>query len=71
MFNLLTKIIFLLKRPKIIIVAGDGKEVAVEAIYSVLARHFRVKKFLKISPKNILGAEILILPWKNEFRKII
>lgn len=48
MMNFLLKLRFLLKRPKIIIVTGEGRACAKEAIFQVLKPHFKI------------GAEVLI-----------
>jgi hypothetical protein len=70
MFNFFTKLIFFLKKPKLIIVAGKDKEAAAEAIYSVLKQYFRAKKIQKINSKSILGAEVLIAPMETEAAEI-
>jgi len=44
----MNKLIFLLKRPKIVIVAGGAKETAKEAISQVLKPHFKVGKEILI-----------------------
>ncbi len=50
MFNLLTKFIFYLKKPKVIIVAGKGRASASEAIFQVLKKYFKVKKVFEKIP---------------------
>ncbi len=44
----LTRILFYIKRPKVIIVTGKAKEIATEAIYQVLKSHFKVKKKTRV-----------------------
>lgn len=59
--NLLTKLIFFLKRPRIIIVVGRGRFCATEAISRVLEKYFKVARIEKIDLKSILKNEILVL----------
>lgn len=60
--NFLTKFIFILKRPKIIVVTGKGRFAAAEALYTVLNSHFKVKGYkAKMSSFNMFKKEILIL----------
>ena len=69
MFNLLTKLIFLLKRPPIVIVTGMGKKTAAEAIFRVLEANFRVKKIEgKLGFFDLLGKNALI--WLVEAEKV-
>ncbi len=63
MFDFFTKLIFSLKKPKLIIVAGNNYETAAEAIYIILSQHFKVKKCQNIGLKSVLGSEVLILPF--------
>ncbi len=68
--NILSKFIFSLFSPKIVIVAGNNKEATAKAIHSVLSPYFKVKMASNISFKNILGAEVLILSWNFEMVKV-
>ncbi len=52
--NFLTKFIFLLRKPKVIIVAGKGRTFTTRAIYQVLRPHFRIEKLVEKTP-NILS----------------
>ncbi|MBU4298425.1 hypothetical protein KJ636_00040 [Patescibacteria group bacterium] len=40
--NLLTKLIFFLKRPPVVIITGEGRAGAKEAIFQVLKEHFKI-----------------------------
>ena len=69
--NFLSKLTFLLKKPKIIIVTGNGRACAAEAIFQVLSQKLgsagerfseRVRKTQKIKIKDVLSSEILIFP---------
>jgi len=70
MFNFLSKLIFFWKKPKIIIVTGQGKDCAAEAIFQVLRQHFRVGRLTNfphsLSFGQILAKEILIFESKIE-----
>lgn len=58
MMNLLSKLIFLLKKPKVVVVTGEGRACATEAISQVLRQYFRI------------GEEILIFESEDkELRK--
>lgn len=48
MFNFIQKFIFFWKKPKIIIVAGKGRILAIEAIFQVLKPHFKIGKEILI-----------------------
>lgn len=50
--NFLSKIKFLFKKPKVIIVAGKGKSCAKEAIYQILKPYFKVGSEILISEKG-------------------
>ncbi len=52
--NFLTKFIFLLRKPKVIIVTGKGRTSTVKAIYKVLKLRFRIEKLVEKTP-NILS----------------
>ena len=55
------KLIFLRKRPKVIIVGGVDSSLTVEAIFQVLKKFFRVKKIEeKLKFKDVLKNDILI-----------
>ena len=54
MVNFLTKFIFLLRKPKVIIVAGKGRASIAKAIYQVLRPHFKIEKLVDKTP-NILS----------------
>jgi len=70
MFNFLSKLIFFWKKPKIIIITGQGKTCAAEAIFQVLRQHFRVGRLTNfpssLSFGQILSKEILIFESKIE-----
>jgi len=59
--NFLSKLIFLFKKPKIIIVIESRGQTASEVILAILKQHFNVKKIPKLDFKNILENKILIL----------
>ena len=42
--NIFEKIKFILKKPKVVVVTGNGRQTAKEAIYQVLSQHFKVEK---------------------------
>ena len=54
MFNFLTKLIFYLKKPQVIIVTGKGRACGTEATWQILKKHFKVKKLEEKIP-NILS----------------
>ena len=67
MLNSLTKFLFLLKKPKIIVVAGKGRDCAAEAIFQVLNQHIKTEKVVKdIHIKNILSEKTLIFSWSAD-----
>ena len=45
--NLLTKLIFLLRKPKVIIVTGERRTSTAEAIYEVLKLRFEIEKLVE------------------------
>lgn len=73
--NLLKKLIFLREKPKIIIVVGEGRASAAEAIYQILKEHFKTKKIIEDESLPFLRRdEILIfqtkLPFIFSFKKL-
>lgn len=62
MFNILKKIAFLWKRPKIIIIGGDNRETTAESVFYLLKQYFKVEKFSQGFPNilNIFQKDILI-----------
>ena len=40
----MNKLIFLFKKPKAVLISGNGRETAKEAIFKVYSRHFKVGK---------------------------
>jgi len=52
--NFLTKLIFLLRKPKVIIVTGKRRASTAKAIYCVLKSNFRVEKLVEKTP-NVLN----------------
>ncbi len=54
MVNFLTKFIFLLRKPKVIIVTGEARVSITKAIYQVLRPHFKIEKLVDKTP-NILS----------------
>lgn len=48
MLNFIQKFIFLLKKPKVIIVAGNGRADTSEAVFRILNQHFKVGKEILI-----------------------
>ena len=56
MFNFLEKSVLSWQKPKVIVVAGQGKKEITEAIYQTLSQEFKVGK-----NQNALNKEILIL----------
>lgn len=53
MFNFLSKLKFLLRKPKVIIVTGEGRTCAKEAIFRVLKQYFRVGREILIFENNL------------------
>jgi len=65
MFNFLTKLNFYLEKPRLIIVVGNGRFCAGEAIYQVLKKHFKTKKIIENQTLPFLrNDEILIFQTK-------
>jgi len=66
--NLLSKLIFFLRKPKIIIVTGNGRICAAEAIFQVLKQHFKVKKIsdFKLALPSSREISLLDLVKRNE-----
>jgi UDP-N-acetylmuramoyl-tripeptide--D-alanyl-D-alanine ligase len=61
------KLIFLQKKPKVIIVGGEGSSFASSAIFQVLKKFFRVGKIKeRVGFEDILKNEILIFDFKKE-----
>ncbi|MFC1629675.1 glutamate ligase domain-containing protein [Patescibacteria group bacterium] len=69
--NFFSKIIFYLRKPKVIIVMGNGRACATEAVFQVLNQHFKVKKFQEKTPDilSILNNKILILEFSLKEKK--
>lgn len=65
----LTKLLFLIKSPTLIVVTGHGRSCAAEAIFQVLKNNFSVKK-ISSSRKLIpcLGSQILI--FESDIKKV-
>jgi UDP-N-acetylmuramoyl-tripeptide--D-alanyl-D-alanine ligase len=57
--KLIKKIKFSLKRPRVIIVTGKGKETAAEAIFQSLRQYLKIKK-ISVLPWKICSDEILL-----------
>lgn len=53
------KILFLLKRPKIIVVAGENRKIAQEIIYQVLSKHFKIGKEILVWESDLTDIEEL------------
>ncbi|XOB41710.1 MAG: hypothetical protein ACKKMS_03270 [Candidatus Nealsonbacteria bacterium] len=70
MFNFLSKLIFFWKKPKIIIITGQGKDCAAKAIFQVLRQHFKIGRLTNFPHSlnfgQILSKEILIFEPKIE-----
>ena len=69
MFNLLSKLIFYWKKPKVVIVTGQGRTLSAEAIYQTLKQYFKVKKISESEKSDfldILKNEILIFDSKDK-----
>lgn len=49
--NLLAKLLFYIRKPKVIVVTGKGRACAAEALFRVLKTQFRVKKLIDKAPK--------------------
>jgi hypothetical protein len=61
--SIFSKIRFLFKKPRVIIVAGKGKEVTREAIFQVLKQDFKIERkdiFLDTDFKNIESFKFLL-----------
>lgn len=67
MVGLLSKLIFLLKKPRVIIVVGKGRALAAEAIFQVLKQKFKTEKITREN-FGFLWGEILI--FETELEKI-
>ncbi len=69
MINFLTKFIFFLRKPKVIIVVGKGRTFTVEAIYQVLQSHFKVEKLVEKTPNflSIFKREVFLI--ETDFKK--
>ena len=69
--NFLAKIKFLWKRPKVIVVTGNGRALAAEAIFQVLKQNFKVRKISDGRlPQDLRKNEILIFESEDkEIRK--
>ena len=68
MFNFLTKLNFCLQRPRVIIITGNGRFCAGEAIYQVLRKRFKTKKIIEGQTLPFLKKnEILIFQTKFPF----
>ncbi|MBI2625005.1 MAG: hypothetical protein HYW70_01580 [Candidatus Nealsonbacteria bacterium] len=71
--NKISNLFLLLKKPKLIIVVGRGRETAAEAIFQVLKKYFNVAKIQNREPgiREILNNEILIsekiFSWSHPF----
>lgn len=60
--DFLTKLIFFLKKPKVILVAGNGYRTAAEAIFQILSQKFdKVQKLKRISGPEVFKGKIFIL----------
>jgi UDP-N-acetylmuramoyl-tripeptide--D-alanyl-D-alanine ligase len=62
--NLLTKFIFYFKKPRVIIITGNGQQTTAEAIFQVLKQRFKVRKATKtkiLGLKFFLRNEILLV----------
>lgn len=73
MFDFLAKFIFFFLKPQIIVVCGNGRQTAAEAIFRVLHQNFKgVKKAEKIFISSLLKNKIFIYETdlKNEVKKI-
>jgi UDP-N-acetylmuramate-alanine ligase len=69
MLNNFQKFIFSLKKPKIIIVAGDGRILTSETIYQVLKQHFKVKRIKDgLNLLNLLRNKVFI--FESEIKEI-
>jgi UDP-N-acetylmuramoyl-tripeptide--D-alanyl-D-alanine ligase len=67
--KLIKKIFFSFTKPKIIFVEGNGKELLIEAIISVLGRFLKFKKIEKL-PFSFREDEVLILK-KEDFEQLM
>lgn len=68
MNNALNKIKFLLRRPKVVLVAGNGRKSAAQAISKVLEPSFRVGKDILVfqaDPSNVKEAEFILKKAKS------
>ena len=69
--NIFEKIKFILKKPKVVVVTGNGRQTAKEAIYQVLSQHFKVEKEIlvfEVGDKEIKKFEFFL---KNSPRAIL
>lgn len=67
--NLLRKIIFFWKKPKIIIVTGNGRETTAEAIFCLLNQNFKVAKFQERAPDILSICKKEILIFESDLKK--
>lgn len=67
MFKFFKKLNFLIKKPRIIIITGRGREGTAEAIYRVLDGHFSIRKIIDDSLPWLKKKEILI--FQSEIKK--
>jgi len=57
MLNLFSKLKFLLRKPKVIIITGSGRDCAAEAIFQVLNSHFKIGKEVLIFETELKDTE--------------
>ena len=56
--NLINKIKFLLKKPKVVIVTGEGRACAKEAIYQVLKQYFKIGSEILVFETNLTNSAL-------------
>jgi len=64
--KLLSKLIFILKKPNLILTVGSGKDLIAEATFQTLKNSIRIKKVGKVSFIDILTNRTLIIPFLLE-----
>jgi len=68
--NLLRKIIFFWKKPKIIIITGNGQEATAGILFCLLSQNFKVAKFKEKAPDILSICKKEILIFESDLKKI-
>jgi len=65
MLNFISKLKFLSRRPKVVVVTGNGRQTAKEAIFQVLSSHFKVGQEVLILETDLQDVEEIKFYLKN------